>query len=205
MSEVRISAEPRTEFGKGGARRTRRAGKIPAVLYGHGEKPRHIALPSRDFATALRNGGANQLLSIQQADGTRILALPKALQRDPVKDTIDHVDLLIVRRGEKVSVEIALAVTGEVDKASAGLVVQELDSLSVLVEATHVPEQVEVSIEGMKVGEHVAAGQIPLPAGSELVTDPESPVVAVVAAPSASVEEEQAEADATAEPEKVEA
>lgn len=214
MSEVRISAEPRTEFGKGGARRTRRAGKIPAVLYGHGEKPKHIALPARDFANALRHGGSNTLFSIELADGTKTLALPKALQRDPIKDTIDHVDLLIVRRGEKVSVEVALHVTGEVAKEADGLVVQELDTLSVLVEATHVPEQFEVSIEGLGVGDHVTAGQVTIPAGAELVTDPESIVVAIVAAPTAAQvdaelgEGEAAEAPAEAAPaeaEKVEA
>ncbi|HEY3504023.1 MAG TPA: 50S ribosomal protein L25/general stress protein Ctc [Actinocatenispora sp.] len=213
MSEVRISAEPRTEFGKGGARRTRRAGKIPAVLYGHGEKPKHIALPARDFANALRHGGANTLFSIELADGTKTLALPKALQRDPIKDSIDHVDLLIVRRGEKVSVEVALHITGEMAKESDGLVVQELNTLSVLVEATHVPEQFEVSIEGLTLGAHVTAGEIALPAGAELVTDPESLVVAIVAAPTAAQvdadlgegEATEAPAEAAPEAERVEA
>ncbi len=191
MSEVRISAEPRTEFGKGGARRTRRAGKIPAVLYGHGEKPKHIALPTREFANALRHGGANQLFAIELADGTKTLALPKALQRDPIKDTIDHVDLLIVLKGEKVGVEVRLHLTGEVAKGSEGLVVQDLDTLSVLVEATHVPEQFEVSIEGLGVGDHVTAGQIELPPGSELVTDPEASIVNIMASPTA----EQVDAD----------
>src|ERR1700710_2489967 len=96
--EVRIQAEPRTEFGKGGARRTRRAGKVPAVLYGHGEKPRHIALPARELAAALRHGGMMQVFNIEISDGTIALALPKAIQRDPVKDTFEHVDLLVVRR-----------------------------------------------------------------------------------------------------------
>lgn len=185
MSEVRISAEPRTEFGKGGARRTRRAGKIPAVLYGHGEKPKHIALPSRDFANALRHGGANQLFSIELADGTKTLALPKALQRDPIKDTIDHVDLLIVRRGEKVTVEVPVQVTGEMAKESDGLLVQDLDTLTVLAEATHLPEHFEVSVEGLTVGDHVTAGSVTLPSTAELVTDPEALVVSIVAAPTA--------------------
>ncbi|MGA8113910.1 MAG: 50S ribosomal protein L25/general stress protein Ctc [Actinocatenispora sp.] len=203
MSEVRISAEPRTEFGKGGARRTRRAGKIPAVLYGHGEKPKHIALPTRDFANALRHGGSNQLFSIELADGTKTLALPKALQRDPIKDTIDHVDLLIVRRGEKVAVEVRLHVTGEVARASDGLIVQELDTLSILVEATHVPEQFEVSVDGLVVGDHITAGQIQLPSGAELVNDPEANVVNIVAAPTAAqVDAEMSEAEAEAGIEK---
>ena len=207
MSEVRISAEPRTEFGKGGARRTRRAGKIPAVLYGHGEKPKHIALPARDFSNALRHHGSNQVFSIELPDGTRTLALPKALQRDPIKDSIDHVDLLIVRAGEKVQVEVRVSVTGELDKASAGLVVQELDTVSLLVEATNAPELVEVSIDGLGAGQHVTAAQVKLPADVELVTDPEAVVVNVVAAPAAEIEEPAAaeEVEAAAEPEKVEA
>src|SRR3954453_3381925 len=104
VSEVKISAELRTDFGKGGARRTRRAGKVPAVLYGHGEKPQHIALPAREFAAAIRHGGLNQVFTIDIAGGSTTLALPKAIQRDPIKDTYEHVDLIIVRRGEKVQV-----------------------------------------------------------------------------------------------------
>jgi large subunit ribosomal protein L25 len=196
VSEVRISAEPRTEFGKGGARRTRRAGKIPAVLYGHGEKPKHIALPARDFANALRHGGANQLFSIELADGTRTLALPKALQRDPIKDTIDHVDLLIVRSGEKVTVEVRVLVTGEMSRESDGLLVQELDTVTVLAEATHLPEQFEVSIDGLGVGDHVTASAVTLPSGVELVTDPEASLVSIVGAPSAA----QVEADLGEQP-----
>src|SRR5688500_7847393 len=94
VTEVKISAEPRSEFGKGGARRTRRAGKVPAVLYGHGEKPQHIALPAREFAAAIRHGGKNQIFNIDLSDGTTALALPKAIQRDPIKETFEHVDLL---------------------------------------------------------------------------------------------------------------
>jgi large subunit ribosomal protein L25 len=211
VSEVRISAEPRTEFGKGGARRTRRAGKIPAVLYGHGEKPKHVALPAHEFTNALRHGGANQLFTIELADGARTLALPKALQRDPIKDTIDHVDLLIVRRGEKVAVEVAVHITGEMAREADGLVVQDLDTLAVNVEATHVPEQFEVSIEGLTVGDRVLAGQVPLPEGAELGGDPEATVVSIVAAPSAAQVEAEtsteggAEAPTAEEAEKVEA
>ena len=134
MSEVKISAEPRTEFGKGGARRTRRAGKVPAVLYGHGEKPKHIALPAREFAAAIRKGGANQLFAIEISDGTQALALPKAIQRDPIKDTFEHVDLLLVRRGEKVTVEVPVQLAGEAAKDT--LIVHEHDTLSVTAEAT---------------------------------------------------------------------
>ena len=114
MSEVKISAEPRTEFGKGGARRTRRAGLVPAVLYGHGEAPVHIALPAREFAAAIRHGGLNQVFTIDIAGGTgATLALPKAIQRDPIKDTYEHVDLIIVKRGEKVQVDVPVTLIGE--------------------------------------------------------------------------------------------
>ena len=181
MSEVRIAAEPRTEFGKGGARRTRRAGNIPAVLYGHGTEPRHIAIPARDFAFAIR-GGINTLLTIDLGDGSE-LALPKAIQRDPIKGTFDHVDLLLVRSGEKVTVELPIIITGE--PAPGGLVNQDLNTLTVEAEATHIPDSVEVSIEGFEVGSHVAAGDVTLPAGTTLVTDPETLVVGVVAAPTA--------------------
>jgi large subunit ribosomal protein L25 len=185
VSEVRIPAEPRTEFGKGGARRTRRAGKIPAVLYGHGTDPRHIALPARDFAFAIR-GGINTLLTIDLGDGTE-LALPKAIQRDPIKGTFEHVDLLLVRRGEKVTVELPIILTGE--PAPGGLVNQDLNTLTVEAEATHIPDSVEVSIEGLEVGSHITAADVALPAGTTLASDPELLVVGVVAAPSAAAVE----------------
>ncbi|MGC5018616.1 50S ribosomal protein L25/general stress protein Ctc [Micromonospora sp. DT47] len=183
MSEVKISAEPRTEFGKGGARRTRRAGKVPAVLYGHGEKPKHIALPAREFAAAIRKGGANQLFAIEVSDGTQVLALPKAIQRDPIKDTFEHVDLLLVRRGEKVTVEVPVHLTGEAARDT--LIVHEHDTLSVTADATKVPDHLEASIEGMEAGNQVTAADVELPAGVELATDPETPVAAVTAAPTA--------------------
>jgi large subunit ribosomal protein L25 len=185
VSEVRIPAEPRTEFGKGGARRTRRAGKIPAVLYGHGTDPRHIALPARDFAFAIR-GGINTLLTIDLGDGTE-LALPKAIQRDPIKGTFEHVDLLLVRRGEKVTVELPIILTGE--PAPGGLVNQDLNTLTVEAEATHIPDSVEVSIEGLEVGSHITAADVALPAGTTLASDPELLVVGVVSAPSAAAVE----------------
>lgn len=201
MSEVRISAEPRTEFGKGGARRTRRAGKIPAVLYGHGEKPKHVALPAREFAAALRHGGINQLFEVEVTDGTRSLALPKAVQRDPIRDTIDHVDLLIVRRGEMVTVEVPVVLTGEA--AKDGLLVHELNTLQVSADATNLPDNVTVSIDGLQVGSNVTAGQISLPEGVELLTDPGAAVVTIVASPTAEqVEAELAEAEAGAGIEK---
>src|SRR5215470_6523654 len=158
VSEVRISAEPRTEFGKGGARRTRRAGKVPAVLYGHGEKPRHIALPARELAAAIRHGGMTQVFDIAVSDGTSALALPKAIQRDPVKDTFEHVDLLIVRRGEKVTVEVPVTLIGEAARDT--LVMHEHQTLAIIADATRLPERLEASIEGLEPGSHVTASQI---------------------------------------------
>ncbi|MFS8478780.1 MAG: 50S ribosomal protein L25/general stress protein Ctc [Micromonosporaceae bacterium] len=204
MSEVKISAEPRTEFGKGGARRTRRAGKVPAVLYGHGEKPKHIALPAREFAAAIRHGGTNQVFNIEISDGTTTLALTKAIQRDPVKDTLEHVDLLIVRRGERVTVEVPVQLVGEPAKDS--LVVTELDQLSITAEAMRLPDHLEVSIDGLEVGSHVTAGQVPLPSGAELVTDPETIIAVISAAPTAAdLEVETGEAEEAAEEAEAEA
>ncbi|MGH3739726.1 MAG: 50S ribosomal protein L25, partial [Micromonosporaceae bacterium] len=158
-------------------------------------KPKHIALPSLEFAAALRHGGLNQLFQIEIAeDGTKSLALPKALQRDPIKDTIEHVDLLLVRRGEKVTVEIPVILTGEA--AKDGLLMTELNTLQIEADATRLPDNVEVSIEGLQVGERILAGQVTLPTGSELLTDPEASVVSIAAAPTAEeVEAELAEAE----------
>jgi len=181
VSEVRIQAEPRTEFGKGGARRTRRAGKIPAVLYGHGTEPRHLALPAREFGNAIK-GGANTLLTLALEGGNE-LALPKAIQRDPIRGHYEHVDLLLVRRGEKVTIEVPVTLTGEADRD--GLVDQQLMTLTVEAEATHIPDHFEVSIDGLTVGHNIAAGAVELPQGTTLIGDPEQVVVAVLAAPSA--------------------
>jgi large subunit ribosomal protein L25 len=178
-----ISAEPRTEFGKGGARRTRRAGKVPAVLYGHGEKPKHIALPAREFAAAIRHGGINQLFSIELSDGTATLALPKAIQRDPLKDTFEHVDLLIVRRGERVTVDVPVQLIGEAARDT--LIMVEHDRLSIMADATRLPDHLEVSIEGLPAGARVTAGQVTLPEGAELVADPAMTLAIVTVAPTA--------------------
>jgi len=198
VSEVRISAEPRTEFGKGGARRTRRAGKVPAVLYGHGEKPKHIALPAREFAAAIRHGGTSQVFDIEVSDGTKVLALAKAIQRDPIKDTFDHVDLLIVQRGEKVTIEVRVVLGGEAGRNT--LVMLEHDRLAVLADATRLPETLEASVEGLEAGTRVTAGEIKLPDGVELAADPDLVVAVVAAAPTAAeMEGEVAEAAPTAE------
>ncbi|HEX2175479.1 MAG TPA: 50S ribosomal protein L25/general stress protein Ctc [Nocardioidaceae bacterium] len=192
MSEVKIQAEPRTEFGKGAARRIRRNDKVPAVLYGHGTDPIHIALPGHDTMLALKN--ANALLSID-VQGENRLCIPKQVQRDPIKGFIEHVDLLIVRRGEKVVVDIPLVIEGDV--VSEGLLVTENATLSVEAEATHIPEAIELNVEGLEVGDQILARDLKLPAGSTLQADDDTLIVHVTAAPTAEqLEEELAEAEA---------
>ena len=180
MSEVRLIADTRTEFGKGGARRTRRAGKIPAVIYGHGEQPRHVALPAREFGNAIRHGGANVLLTLE-LDGAEQLAIPKAIQRNPIKGHYEHVDLLSVRRGEKVTVDVPLSVVGSL--VPGGMLAQENNTVSVEADATRLPSEIEVSIDGLEIGSHVTAGDLTLPAGSSLVTDAETIMVSIQASP----------------------
>jgi large subunit ribosomal protein L25 len=199
VSEVKISAEVRTEFGKGGARRTRRAGLVPAVLYGHGEKPRHIALPAREFAAAIRHGGMTQAFAIEISDGSSALALPKAIQRDPIRDTFDHVDLLIVRRGEKITVDIPIQLTGE--PARNTLVMTENDRLAVLADATRLPDRLVVSIDGIEAGGKVTAADVALPEGVELAADRDLVIAVVTMAPT----EEQMMAAEGGEPVEAEA
>jgi large subunit ribosomal protein L25 len=180
VSEVRIVAESRTEFGKGPARRTRRAGKVPAVLYGHGDKPRHYALPGHELMLALKHD-SNVLLTLQTDDGEQ-LALPKVVVRHPIRRTLEHVDLVAVRKGEKVTVEVPITLVGEAERDV--LVDQQLTTLSVEAEATHLPD-------------HVEAKAVVLPAGTTLVTDPEHVVVAGLATPTAEqLDAELAEAEA---------
>ncbi|MEV6243285.1 50S ribosomal protein L25/general stress protein Ctc [Lentzea sp. NPDC051838] len=198
MSEVRLAAEQRTEFGKGAARRTRRAGKIPAVLYGHGSDPKHLALPALEFARVVREHGQNAVLTLA-LDGGSELALTKTVTTHPIKNYIEHVDLLLVQRGEKVSVEVPLVITGEA--VSGTLVTQDLTTITVEVEALHIPEQIELSLAGVAAGTQIHASDLTLPAGAVLVTDAEALVVAVNEAPSASQLEgdEAAPAEATEE------
>ncbi len=194
MAEVRITAHPRTEFGKGYARRTRRAGLVPAVLYGHGEDVRHLSLSAREFSKALK-GGSNTLLTVA-LDGETHLALPKAVTRHPIRPEFTHVDLLLVRRGEKVTVDVAVHLIGE--PAPDTLVNQELTALTVEAEATHIPQSFDVSIEGKHVGQSILAGDITLPGGTTLVTEPDNLVVGFLAAPTAEeleAELEEAEAE----------
>lgn len=196
MSEVRIAAEPRTEFGKGGARRTRRAGKVPAVLYGHGEAPRHISLPARDFEHALRtDAGFNVVLSLD-LDGGSELALPKSIQRNPLRGDIEHADLIIIKRGERVNVAVPVQVVGETP--AGGLLEIQSDTVEVTAEAMHIPQHFEVDQAALEVGGSVTAGQLTIPSGVELVTDPEAVVVHIGVAPTAEqieAELEQAEAE----------
>ena len=192
MSEVRLAAEIRTDFGKGGARRTRRAGNIPAVLYGHGAAPKHVALPAREFANAVRHGGANVLLTIA-LEGKDQLAIPKAIQRHPIRGEFEHVDLLAVRRGEKVSIDVRLAISGDV--APGALLSVEHTTVTVAAEATHLPTEIEISIEGLAPGTQITAADLKLPAGCTLVTDAETLLLNVSTAPTAEdLEAETAEA-----------
>ena len=197
MSEVRISAEVRTEFGKGASRRTRKDGKIPAVLYGHGTSPRHISLVAREFGKAMK-GGANTVLTLQLEAGVE-LALPKAVVRHPLRDYIEHVDLLLVRRGEKVTVDVQIIVTGE--PAPGTMVLTDQNTLSIEVDALSIPESLEVSVEGAESGTQILAGDVTLPEGATLAADPESLVVAVTL--STTAEDLDAETEEPAEPTEV--
>ena len=200
MSEVRLPAETRTEFGKGGARRTRRAGKVPAVIYGHGADPKHVSLPAHELANAIRHGGANVLLTLDLADGEQ-LVIPKSIQRHPIKGYFEHLDLLAVRSGEKVTVDVPVEIVGDV--APGGLLSVESTSVSLEAEATHIPSGVQVSIDGLAIGSHIVASQLELPVGSTLATDAETLILAIVESPTAAdMEGDAGEAaeGATAEP-----
>ena len=187
MPEVSIAAEPRTEFGKGAARRTRRAGRVPAIIYGHGTDTRHITLPGHELMMALKT--ANVLISLDGLPGGNQLALPKAVQRDPIKGSVQHVDLIMVRRGEKVTVEVPVHVSGEV--FAGGLLDQQLVQVAVEAEATNIPQAFDVDVNGMEIGASVHAGDLSLPAGVTLAVDPDTMVLHVLAAPTA----EQIEAE----------
>lgn len=191
--QLTLAAQRRTEFGKGAARRARAAHQIPAVLYGHGTDPVHVLLPGHETMLALKH--SNALITIQ-LDGTSELAIAKDVQVEPVRRLIEHVDLLLVKKGEKLTVDVAVHVTGE--SAPGTIHVVEHPTLRVEAEATSLPESLEVSIEGLEEGAVVHASQVTLPAGSTLVTDGEAAVV-VVSVPRAAAEEEAEEAAAAAE------
>ena len=205
MADFRLVAESRTEFGKGSARRTRRAGRVPAVLYGHGQDVVHLSLPAREFAAALRNGGSNALLTVV-LDGKEQLALTKAVQRDPIKRVHEHVDLVLVRRGEKTTVEVPIVLVGDV--APDTITNQQLNTVSIEADATNLPDSIDVDVTGRSAGQNIAAGDLVLPKGSTLVTDAEALVIGFLGAPTAEALEaelEAAEAEAGIEREESDA
>jgi len=195
MSE-KIKAETRTEFGKGAARRIRRENKVPAVVYGHGNEPIHLTLPGHETMMALKHGGANALLELE-IDGKDQLALTKQVQIDPIKRHLEHVDFVAVKRGEKVTVEVPVHLVG--GAARETLVVTETATIQLEAEATHIPEHIEVDIEGAEAGTQIHASDLKIPSGSTLLLDPETLVVNVTQQQSAEALEaelEEAEAEA---------
>ncbi|MBN9213365.1 MAG: 50S ribosomal protein L25/general stress protein Ctc [Microbacterium sp. SCN 70-200] len=195
-----VVAEVRENFGKGFARRLRAAGSIPAVIYGHGTDPVHVALPGHQVSLLIRR--ANAVLELEVA-GKQQLALVKDVQKDPVHQIIEHIDLLVVKKGEKIQVDVPVLVVGE---PFAGTIAN-LDNTTVLleVEATHIPEHVEVDVEGLEDGTHITAADLKLPKGAALVTEPETLIVAIsVPAAAAAVEDEVAAEDEAAAPEAAE-
>ncbi len=195
MAEIsnHIVAENRASFGKGAARKLRAVGKIPAVIYGHGTQPRHVTLPGHEVTLLVRK--ANTVLELA-IDGKVELGLVKDIQRDPVRQIIEHIDLILVRKGEKVHVDVPIHLEGE--SAPATNVLQDASSISIEVDATNIPERLVVSIEGLEAGTHILAGQVPLPAGSTLLSDPELLILAV-SGQLGEAEEEAAEAEAAVE------
>jgi len=193
MSEQKLAAEVRTEFGKGFARRARMAGQIPAVIYGHGAEPVHITLPAKATTLAVRT--ANALLSLD-INGEGHLALVKDIQRDPIKQIIEHIDLLTVRQGEKVTVDVPVHLVGELAPGNAYN--QEMTVISLEAEATHLPTAIEVDIEGRSAGQHIHASDLVLPKGSVLLADAEALVVHISEATEVTSEEASDEATAQA-------
>ncbi|MGV9284156.1 50S ribosomal protein L25/general stress protein Ctc [Streptomyces sp. NPDC003730] len=179
MSEVKLTAETRTEFGKGAARRIRRDNKVPGVLYGHGTDPLHLTLPGHELLLALRT--PNVLIALDVDGKTNELAIPKSVQRDPIKGFLEHVDLLLVKRGEKVQVEIPVQAEGELAPGNF-LLEYVLDALPVEAEATHIPEQVTVSVEGLEAGASIHAKDVKLPSGVSLAVEDDAVVLQVLAA-----------------------
>jgi len=202
----KLSVEVRTRTGKGASRQARREGKVPAVLYGHGAEPQHLEFNARDYAAVLRHSGTNAVLSLD-LNGTEQLALTKSLSVHPVRRNIQHVDLIVIRRGEKVTVEVAVTIEGEA--ASGTLVTQDASTIEIEAEALSIPDGLTVSVEGVEEGTQILASQVELPSGVILISDPDMLVVNVVAAPTAedlqsegggeSAEEQASESEATAE------
>ena len=186
-----LTAEPRTQFGKGFARRARMAGQIPAVIYGHGTEPVHVLLPGHDTTMALKT--KNALLTIKLG-GDSQLALAKDVQRDPVRRIIEHIDLLIVKKGEKITVDVPLHIVGE--SYPGTIHIQDHTTLQVIAEATHIPESFEANIEGLEEGHNLTAADIKLPAGAELVTEPDTILVSITVPRAATAADEAADAAA---------
>jgi large subunit ribosomal protein L25 len=179
MAEVKISAVARTQFGKGAARRTRRDGLVPAVLYGHGTDPVHVSLPGHETLLALR--AANALLSISIDGDTPQLALPKQVQRNPIRGNLEHVDLVIVRRGEKVTVEVRLNVIGADDRADR-VVVMDQQTIALEVEATNIPAAVDIDVTSLEIGDSIAAKDLDLPEGAVFPGEPDDLILSIAAA-----------------------
>jgi large subunit ribosomal protein L25 len=198
VPEVKITAEARNEFGKGAARRSRREGLVPAVLYGHGTETRHLSLPGHDLMLALKT--PNVLLRLEGLRNGSEIALPKAVQRDPVRNIIEHVDLILVRSGEKVTVEVPVRVTGEIAPGD-GMLNQQLVQIPLEADATNIPQGIDVDVEGMDVGQAIHASDLKLPPGVSLQVEPETLVLAVIA----KTIEEQPEEEAGEVPEVPEA
>ncbi|MGW4886328.1 MULTISPECIES: 50S ribosomal protein L25/general stress protein Ctc [Streptomyces] len=192
MSEVKIAAESRTEFGKGAARRIRRENKVPGVLYGHGSDPVHLTLPGHELLLALRT--PNVLISLDIDGKTNELAIPKSVVRDPLKGFLEHVDLLLVKRGEKVNVEIPVHTEGEL-APGGNLLEHVLSALPVEAEATHIPESVTVSVEGLEAGAAIHAKDIKLPSGVSLAVEEDAVVLQVLQAQAEETEGEEAAAE----------
>ena len=191
-TDTKVHAELRENFGKGYARRLRASGKIPAVIYGHGTDPVHVALPGHQVALLIRR--ANAVLELD-LDGTSQLTLVKDVQKDPVHQIIEHIDLLVVKKGEKIQVDVPVVLVGE----SAPGTIANLDAVSILleVEATHIPEKIELDIEGLDEGTHITAADLTLPKGATLVADPETLILAI-SVPSAAAADEIEAADEAA-------
>ena len=200
MPEVKIAAETRDEFGKGAARRIRREGRVPAVLYGHGTETRHLTLPGHDMMLALKT--PNVLLRLEGLKNGSEIALPKAVQRDPLKGYIEHVDLILVRRGEKVTVEVPIRVSGEIAPGD-GMLNQQLVQIPVEADATNIPQGIDVDVEGMDIGQAVHASDLKLPRGVTLQVEPDTLVLHVITQQGG--EPEEAEEAAEGAPEAPEA
>lgn len=199
--DTKVHAEFRESFGKGFARRLRAAGKIPAVIYGHGTEPVHVALPGHQVSLLVRR--ANAVLELD-LDGKEQLTLVKDVQKDPVHQIIEHIDLLVVKKGEKIQVEVPVSVTGE--PAAGTIAAQDANTVLLEVEATHIPERIELDVEGFEEGTHITAADLTLPRGASLAVDAETLIVAI-SVPSATLaaEDEIAAADAETAAEQAEA